>query len=202
MSQIDTVVFDVGRVLLNFTFIPFETLLKEHGYSAPKEEFIRAVRMHDYERGLISSEQFIDNLHSLVATPPSRDAIITAWTDMFTPITEMLELVARLRETHRTYLLSNTTELHWDFLDRHHNINKITHGVVTSFEAKEMKPHPDIYSYTEKKFGLTPERTVFIDDLLDNVVAAREAGWHGIHHLDPGKTIAALKDLNVAVART
>lgn len=197
MSQIDTVVFDVGRVLLNFTFVPFETLLKEHGYSAPKEEFIRDVRMHDYERGLISSEQFIDNLNSLVRTPPPREAIITAWTDMFTPITEMLELAARLRETHRTYLLSNTTELHWDFLDRHHNINDITHGVVTSFEAKEMKPHPNIYRYTEEKFGLTPERTVFIDDLLDNVVAAQDAGWHGIHHVSPEKTKEQLSKFEV-----
>jgi putative hydrolase of the HAD superfamily len=197
MTQIDTVVFDVGRVLFNFTFVPFENLLNEHGYTAPKEDFVRDVRMYDYERGQISSEQFLENLNSLVKKPLAREEAVRAWTDMFTPVDEMLELAARLRETHRTFLLSNTTELHWEFLDRHHRINDITHGVVTSYEAREMKPNPDIYRYAEDKFQLIPARTVFIDDLEANVISARNAGWHGIHHVNPGATSLRLKELGV-----
>ena len=55
----------------------------------------------------------------------------------------------------------------------------------------------DIYRKAELMFDLDPAATVFLDDLLPNVIAARECGWHAIHHSDAGLTRSKLRDLGV-----
>ena len=197
MPQIEAIVFDVGRVLFEFTFLPFELLMREHGYTETKEKFLRDIKLHDYERGQITSDQFLERLNELLPVKPDRESLISVYSDIFTPNNEMLELAAELRNTHRTYLLSNTSELHWEVLERKHGINTITHGVVTSFQAKEMKPHPDIYRFAENTLGLTPANTVFIDDMLENIDAVKAAGWHGIHHVSFELTKRELENLGV-----
>jgi 2-haloacid dehalogenase len=62
-----------------------------------------------------------------------------------------------------------------------------------------MKPHPRIYAEAERRFGLEPSSTVFIDDLPDNVSAARSRGWHGIEHRNHDATVAGLAALGVSI---
>ena len=42
------------------------------------------------------------------------------------------------------------------------------------------KPYPDIYRYACEKLELKPEECVFLDDLAENVEAAKRCGWQGI----------------------
>ena len=40
------------------------------------------------------------------------------------------------------------------------------------------KPDPDIYRHHAEAFGLSPPHVLFFDDVMKNIVAAREAGWN------------------------
>jgi putative hydrolase of the HAD superfamily len=49
-------------------------------------------------------------------------------------------------------------------------------GMVISYEIHMLKPDPAIFRYTLETFGIKAEETLFIDDNLHNVEAARELG--------------------------
>jgi len=109
----------------------------------------------------------------------------------------MLDLAHRLSEHHRVYLLSNIGDLHWGHLSREYRFHALGHGALPSYLAGAMKPHADIYAEAERRFALAPAATVFIDDRVDNIAAARARGWHGIVHTDHASTRAALRALGL-----
>jgi HAD superfamily hydrolase (TIGR01509 family) len=47
------------------------------------------------------------------------------------------------------------------------------------------KPHPDIYNKALNETGATPETSLFIDDLAENLETPAKAGWRTLH-LPPG----------------
>src|SRR5690606_29115418 len=58
-------------------------------------------------------------------------------------------------------------------------------GAVVSGEEGLIKPDPEIYKLLLRKYNLIPENSVFIDDRLENVEAARALNIHGIHYQHP-----------------
>ena len=56
-----------------------------------------------------------------------------------------------------------------------------------------IKPEPAIYKHLVEQTGIVPGESVFIDDLLTNVVAARESGLHAIQFRDPASCRAELR---------
>ena len=56
--------------------------------------------------------------------------------------------------------------------------------IIVSGEEKIMKPDPAIYELALRRFGLSPGEGVFIDDRLENVVAAEANGFAGHHFSD------------------
>jgi HAD superfamily hydrolase (TIGR01509 family) len=196
--QIDSVVFDIGRVLVGFSFEGFKAFLREGGlHFAGTEEFLARTRMLDYETGRIDSVTFLDTLAGLFPEPVDRVELERQWVEIFTPIPRMLEYARALHARYRVYLGSNTSPLHWAYLCRTYALERLCRGALTSFEAGAMKPDAVFYRCAEERFALTPERTVFIDDLPANVDAARVRGWHAVRHETPAKTQAALQALGV-----
>jgi HAD superfamily hydrolase (TIGR01509 family) len=117
---------------------------------------------------------------------------------MFVLDTAMVELAHRLSERYRVYLLSNIGDLHWAHVSREYRLHALGHGALPSYLAGVMKPHAAIYAQAEKRFALTPQHTVFIDDRAENISAACSRGWHGIVHADYPRTLAALRALEVS----
>ncbi|MGL4404912.1 MAG: HAD-IA family hydrolase, partial [Notoacmeibacter sp.] len=57
-------------------------------------------------------------------------------------------------------------------------------GVTVSGDVGLIKPDVAIYEMHHASFGLTPARTLFIDDVPVNVEGARKAGWHAVRFID------------------
>jgi putative hydrolase of the HAD superfamily len=66
--------------------------------------------------------------------------------------------------------------------------------VVISAEVGLLKPDPRIYWRALEGLGLPPEATAFLDDLPENVRAARALGMHGILFRDPEDALARLQE--------
>jgi len=63
---------------------------------------------------------------------------------------------------------------------------------VTSAEEGVMKPDPRIFEVALARTGAQPAEAIFVDDMEENVVAARALGIHAIHFTDTESTIAQL----------
>lgn len=57
------------------------------------------------------------------------------------------------------------------------------------------KPDPEVFRRAARLLGLDVTECVVIDDLAVNVRGARAAGAVGVHHVDPGTTVAEVEIL-------
>jgi FMN phosphatase YigB (HAD superfamily) len=198
MSAIDTVIFDVGRVLVHLDFRRLLAFLEQHGIDVGHiSTLLERIDLAAYERGAFDGEALLARIEGLATRPMDRAAMRERWLDIFVPQQGMLELARRLAQSHRVYILSNVGDLHWEHLDATWGIGSIGHGAMASYKVGASKPDPIIYRRAEELFDLAPRRTVFIDDMVANVDAARERRWHAIHHRDEASTAEDLRALGV-----
>lgn len=195
--MIRNIIFDFGGVLLdldyNKTFEALGSLMNlELSYDKLPAELSEVCL--SFERGEFQYETFmwkIQKLSKLQITQPH--LIIKAWNAMLLGWnSERLPWLLELKQKYNTYLLSNTNSLHIDWVRKD---LKSKYG-ITDFEATyfdcvhyshEMgmqKPNLDIYEEVILTHDLIPSESVFIDDNLENIEAARKTGLLAIHH-DP-----------------
>lgn len=198
MQSIDTVVFDIGRVLVRLEFGPLLDFFAAHGVDVSRlGDILERLDIAGYERGAFDGAELLERIATLGPTRMDLTSVRAHWNGIFVPEPKMLGLLDTLKASHRVYLLSNIGDLHWEHLDRVLGVGTLGHGALPSYSVGASKPDAAIYRRAEELFGLTPARTVFIDDLEDNVRAARDRGWHAIHHQSHADTLAALGALGV-----
>ena len=189
VAPVKYIVFDLGKVLIDFSYVDFFALLRERGVQADRaEDFLLQARLHDYEHGYLTCDDFLAGMNRLLARPLAQEQLIDAWNGLFTPIPEMLELAAELKNHYPVYLLSNIGRLHWEFLLTTYELDAYCHDRLASFEAGAMKPAATIYQAAQQRFALEPEHTLFIDDKEENIRGATACGWQGFVHQNPTAT--------------
>lgn len=100
---------------------------------------------------------------------------------------EWIDLLRSLRPQCRIGLLSNN----WDFLRQEINdvwqVGDAFDALIISAEIGIAKPDARIYQHALEQLHATPPETVFIDDFMVNIEAARNLGIHAIHFQNPGQ---------------
>jgi FMN phosphatase YigB (HAD superfamily) len=196
--MIRNVVFDVGNVLVKLHYQSFVGYLVKSGIDmSDLQVWLKAIDLEGHERGDVPGEVLLGRIAGLAARPLDPAELRTQWLSMFERWDEMFTLASGLMTDYRVYLLSNIGDMHWAHLDSLYGLDTLVHGACASFRVGATKPHVDIYRKAELMFELDPAATVFMDDLLPNVIGARECGWHAIHHTDAGLTRSQLRTLGV-----
>jgi HAD superfamily hydrolase (TIGR01509 family) len=77
-------------------------------------------------------------------------------------------------------VVSNTNVLHFEMLQREYPIFRHFDDYVLSYKVHAMKPVRPFYDAALSMAECEPGEGVFIDDLLENVEGARNAGFDGI----------------------
>ena len=199
--MIRDIVFDIGWVFVGIHPQPMLDFLVNHG--APPMDLnttLERIGLGDHETGRLDGAGLIDRLAALAPRAPLA-AVRQHWLDLLAPCADMMQLARQVATQHGVYLLSNIGDLHWRHLVARYGVDRIGHGALPSFQAGVMKPDTAIYAQAERKFGLTPAATVFVDDRAQNIEAARARGWHGIVHRNFNDTRQALLRLGVEAAR-
>ena len=198
MSEITSIVFDVGNVLVDVRYGGLLDFFHAHGLRYDdRAHLVDLLRLEPYERGEISDEEFLTHVGGLFVDPADPAELRRQWLDVFAAVPEMMGLAAALQARCEVYLLSNTSPLHWRHVCREFGLERLGHGLLTSYDAGCRKPDAEIYRAAESAFGLTPAATVFIDDIEENAAAARARGWHAITHTGVGSTRRALREFGV-----
>jgi FMN phosphatase YigB (HAD superfamily) len=196
--MIRNVVFDVGGVLLELRYEPFIRHLATAGIDMRDlPAWLTRVDLAGHERGELTGEALLGRIAAMASPPLDPIDLQARWLDMFERSEEMFALAAGLMQDYGVYLLSNAGDLHWQHFDRLYGLDSLVHGACASFRVKAIKPDAAIFRQAEQMFGLDPATTVFVDDLLQNVVGARACGWNAIHHNQPHSTRLQLRALGV-----
>ena len=197
--MIRSIVFDIGWVLVHLNPRPILDCLAEHECDIRDlHGLVRRIGLEDHETGRVMGLHLMERIAALGRRPMRIDLASTRWLDMFELQPKMVDLAHRLSDRYRVYLLSNIGDMHWAHLSREYRLHRLGHGALPSFVTGFMKPDPGIYAEAERRFGLEPASTVFIDDREENTRAARRRGWFAIAHESFPKTVRALHALEVA----
>ncbi|GGM86915.1 hypothetical protein GCM10010106_37660 [Thermopolyspora flexuosa] len=157
-------------------------------------EATRENLIHALERGEVEVAEFeralAERLRTLDGRKPSADGMISRMFAAFRPVEPMYDMLRAVRAAGlRTCLVSNS----WGTDYPREGWDELFDGVVISGEVGMRKPEPRIFRHALGVIGLEAHECVFIDDIKANVEAAKGLGIAGIHHVDPGTTLAELE---------
>ncbi|MGC9363866.1 MAG: HAD family hydrolase [Fidelibacterota bacterium] len=178
--MIRTVFFDLGNVLLR---VDKQRILSEFarlpGLSLPVVRRLAESPVEQaFEKGLIDTDEYIDRLNREcgLSQPITMAALIDIWQKPFEEIPDVCELIPVLKRQVRLILLSNTNELHIRAVRRITDILDEFDALVLSYEVRSRKPEAAIYHKALEIAGHDVSECLFVDDLMDNVRAARRLG--------------------------
>lgn len=178
--MIRTVFFDLGNVLLR---VDKQRILSEFarlpGLSLPVVRRLAESPVEQaFEKGLIDTDEYIDRLNRECGLnqPITMAALIDIWQKPFEEIPAVCELIPVLKRQVRLILLSNTNELHIRAVRGITDILDEFDALVLSYEVKSRKPDAAIYHKALEISGHDVSECLFVDDLMENVRAARRLG--------------------------
>lgn len=185
--MIDAVIFDIGNVLLKFDYLVAAHRLMAHNGLAELPDRAPIVAAKELlEGGRIDRAEFLRLVRPEFAHAGTDEEFVAMWEDIFEENRPMTRLaVALAAHGVPTFLLSNISCIHHDFIFRTYPVFRTFRDGVFSYRAGALKPDPRIYEIALAQFGIDPARTLFIDDLAPNIAAAEAFGLHGLvydHH--------------------
>ncbi len=108
---------------------------------------------------------------------------------------QLIDLIRGLKARYRTALLSNAWSDLRDYLENHWQIADAFDLMVISSEVGLAKPDPRIYQLVLKRLQVPAQAAIFLDDVLENVDAARSVGLAGIHFRSADQAMADLEQI-------
>ena len=201
--MIRNIVFDIGRVLLDYQPMQF---LSELGFEEADSIYLNQTIFKDdlwqqLDRGIVTKEEAI-GAYLAIAPEQAENIrlIMNTWHEMLTLIEGTSELLRELiAKGYGVYLLSNFQEDGFKEIYNKFTFLGEVKGRVISYEAKLLKPEKEIYIHLLEKYHLKAEETVFIDDLTENVEAAVMLGIKGIVFESAKKTREGLRRIGIEV---
>jgi HAD superfamily hydrolase (TIGR01509 family) len=201
MDPVRSVVFDLGKVLVDFDYGIAGRKLAARATMAPAElgQFLISVPLIiRYETGLITSEEFYREVRAASGYLGDLEEFASLFADIFTPIQPMVELHAQIRARgFPTYIFSNTNDLAVRFIRRNFPFFHNFDDYILSYEHRSMKPDSKLYEVVEKQTGARGKQIVYVDDRPENIAAGAARGWRVILQESPDKTRTAIQNLGL-----
>ncbi|RZL31572.1 MAG: HAD family phosphatase, partial [Pedobacter sp.] len=139
----------------------------------------------DFETGTISPSEFRDGIRKAANKPVLTDAQIDeAWNSLLIgTIQENHDLLLKVKDKYRTFLLSNNNEIHYDWIINYlettfklNNYDDYFEKAYFSQQMKLRKPNTNIFEQVLKDNNLNPAETLFIDDSPQHIEGAKKVG--------------------------
>ena len=191
--EIRAVFFDIGNVIVRFdpkvVARKIAWALRRHPVKVARYLWSSAA-IEAIERGEMTASELFALFRGEFGYAGDYRAFRKLWCDHFALIRPNAALLKKLARTHKVYLLSNTNDLHYEYLRKRYAFAGQVHGAILSYELRMRKPEPRIYDAAVKLAGRPAGECLFIDDNLENIEAARRFGMQVIHHT-PGHDLKA-----------
>ena len=191
MTEPKHIIFDMGQVLIKITFPEFLRKFAEE-FKIDQAELTdnRNNGVHiDFMMGKVRPEEFHRQMCSHFNHFISIEKLKQLWLHILGEvIVETQLIVDRLFEkNYPLALLSNVDPWHFEYCKRKLPTLKKFSRIFLSYQLKMKKPDWEIYEFVAKKLQARPQQCLFIDDMLENVEAAKQVGFNCIHFIDAGQ---------------
>ena len=190
MQNIKNIIFDLGGVFLEVNYQNTKTQFENLGI----EDFDKYFMQHhsnplfaNFEKGLISNEDFFEGFRKETKTNLSDGDITVAWNAMlgdFFP--GAVEWLLSIKDNYKIFLFSNTNQVHHDafipkFSEKYNLfLDDLFIKAYYSHKLHLRKPDGKSFQTIIDEQQLIPQETLFIDDTEINTIGAKETGLQTI----------------------
>lgn len=181
--------FDLGNTLIK---LAYERVLENvcRSASLKRDELVDLLEepggYRDMERGAVTFREFYELIADKAGYRGSLHQFREIWSDFFDgPIAGSEDLLDRIRAKYRVAFLSNSNEVHAELIPRRFStLFRKDDRFVFSHRFRVAKPDPEMFRRALEVIGALPQNVVFIDDLIENVLAARAEGMRAFQFVD------------------
>ncbi len=206
LLPVKNIIFDFGGVLYDIDFGRCAEALRAFGVS-DFEQYLTKEKQHLVfdliDIGKISPEDFRSQICELISMNLSAETVDAAWNALLIGYKDKsMQVLPKIKTHYKIFLLSNSNQIHYNhFLPSltrdycYKSFDDLFNKAYFSHEMHLRKPDPLIFETLLKEQQLVAAETLFIDDLLVNVEAARNVGLQGYHlDLDKGESVEGMFD--------
>ena len=195
-KKIDTVVFDIGGVLVELGRFRF---LEKKGFTGEKANRVMyaTMRSKDWVQMDLNNIPVEEILERFIRNDPEMEEEIRHMFGDLNGIVEpresSLPWLRRIKESGRRilYLSNYSHKIMRECADALYFLPEMEGGLF-SCDVHMVKPDPDFFRLLIEKYQLDPARCVFIDDIEANLEGARAVGMHTILFENPAQAEAEL----------
>lgn len=188
MQNIKNIIFDYGNVIFTIDFKRTQAAFTALGINNV-ESFYAHKGHHpifdQFEKGEITAVEFRNGIREISEHPELTDEQIDhTWNSLLIGVPEgNHELLLKLKDTYRTFLLSNINEIHLDYIESYlkrefdlDSNDQFFEKIYYSHLIGKRKPNPEIFEQLISENSLNPQETLFIDDSPQHLETARNLG--------------------------
>jgi len=178
------IIFDLGGVLVRRDLQRILQPIARQTHK-PIQQLTHAVEasmlVERFELGQLQPRRFHAQLSAELGLAWSYDEFVSVWNSILSENTDATWLLERLRTRYRLLVLSNTNILHDEYIRRTWPVFHYIHHWITSYQTGYRKPELQIYQLALREADIPPESTVYVDDIKECVMAARQLGLTAVH---------------------
>ena len=194
----ELVVFDLGKVLLNFDYSIAIRRFSERSDAGIEEikELVNSSVQYDYESGKITTDEFFEYVKNGARFLGDRSEFVDFFSDIFSPMELMINFFNRVKSASiPTCVFSNTNEIAIQYISKRFPFYGCFDYYVLSYEEKGMKPDEPIYRVVEQRTIKSGESILYIDDRPENIETGNRLGWQTILQDDEVRSVEKAEKL-------
>jgi len=208
MQNIKNIIFDYGNVIFEIDFKRAQAALQQLGIHDVESFFAHKGHnslFDDFETAAITPDQFREGIRLAAKNKElTSEEIDAAWNSLLVGVAPNIhEVLLKVKEKYRTFLLSNSNEIHYDYivdyLKREHALEAIDQLFEKAYFSQKMylrKPHIEIFNQVIEENNLDPKETLFIDDSPQHLEGAKKAGLQTLLMTENPKNLEAFLQKN------
>lgn len=198
MERYEWFVFDIGNVILK---LAYERVIENICRNARSDRTALIDLMEqpggyrDLERGAVDFGEFHEFLRDRAGYRGRAVDLRLIWSDFFEgPVEGIEQVLDRVRRQYRVAYLSNSNEVHADLIPRRYAaLFAPGEPLIFSHMHKCSKPDAVLFLKALEILGTTADRLLYVDDLQENVFAARDLGIRAFHFTSAAALLSELE---------
>ena len=201
---IKNIVFDFGGVLIDWN--PRNVFRTIFETEQEVDWFLENICTMHWNEQQDAGRTIKEGTEILVKQHPEWQSQIEAyygrWTEMLSgAIQETVDILSEFiqDDNYNVYGLTNWSAETFPIAQQQYDFLSWFDGIVVSGQEMCKKPDPKIYNILLDRYQLIPEESVFIDDNIKNVEAARKLKINAIHFTSPEELKIKLQEMSINV---
>ncbi|MBC8495238.1 HAD family phosphatase [archaeon] len=187
--MIKTIIFDLGEVLVSDAVIyylnnlaDFTDVLELAGITREKSKEIWSKYWPDAKFGRTDIDTFWNEFYEHITTDATPAEVKALYDSKIIMDQEVYSFIKNLKKQYPLLAIANETKSGIKLKLDKFKLDKLFDKIYCSALLGMAKPNKDIYEFVLKNADIKAEESIYIDNQIENVEAAKELGFQAIHY--------------------